>query len=1067
MEQSPLPFDTTKYDDLPMSAVIYEPVLDDNDLLLDYKIIYANESLMKDWKIYRPNEPCIGSCILKTNIMNEELLHLMEKHAKEETFSAFSYYISESDVHVHFQPMKNLPPPYVGYFLTNISEYEQKSSRIHFLRSIRQIENPAVLMRQNDDGTMETIFVSDEFAKMMECTTDEALKYMNGKGYILSTNPDDRLSVKRVLRRRISENGTKEITIRKITKKGNEIWCNVRYAFIDDFGEHYIYCTYIDVTTSRIYEQRLKISYTSMGDTFYRENKQTLGMFRVNLSRDVIEDMQGKDLFGTDSTIRPYSKVMWLRAMNYPLPHEQDRFIEVFDNDNLINNYLKGQNQITTSFFSRRKNGRLCYVNFSVMVTRHPISGDFIAFIAEQEGSVDKVKNSLLDKILARQFDMVAYLANGKYGVVVGDESLIEKGSIFPLSRNGDYDEYLKHRVIPVLDEDQRQTASEALSLTSIAANVKTDKPYIVNIACNINGEKYYKRFDFYNIDPEAAFYIILKSDTTEIQRKQIEQNTRLKEALAEAKQANIAKTAFLSRMSHEIRTPMNAIIGLDNIALHEENLSDTLKDHLNKIGSSAKYLLSLINDILDMSHIESGRMAIKNEEFLFSTFLEQIQTMVNSQCQESGLKFELIKRGDIKEYYIGDDMKLKQILINVLSNAVKFTKSGGTISFIVECTGQYDGQSSFKFIVKDTGIGIDKEYIPKIFDAFTQEDGTNTSSYGGSGLGLAITKNMVNLMNGTITVESEKGIGSTFTVNLTLKDSKRNEHVQLNDINPQDLHVLIVDDDPISCDHAKTVLSEIGIVSETCENGADAIEMVRLNHARREGYNLIIVDFRMPGMNGMEITQKIREIIGDEIAIIIITAYDWLEAEEAAEKAGADGFVSKPLSASTIMYEIQQVFHRKMAQHSTNTKLADLAGRRILIAEDMQVNAEIMMMLLEMREMQSEHAENGKIAVEMFTSHPAGYYDAILMDIRMPEMDGLEATRTIRASDHPDSKTIPIIAMTANAFDEDVQRSLQAGMNAHLAKPVEPESIYRTLEELIGRNINKINTAGGGQSIE
>ena len=394
---------------------------------------------------------------------------------------------------------------------------------------------------------------------------------------------------------------------------------------------------------------------------------------------------------------------------------------------------------------------------------------------------------------------------------------------------------------------------------------------------------------------------------------------------------------------------------------------------------------------------------------------------MVEGQCQDKGLNFKLDIIGDTEQFYIGDDTKLKQILINILGNSVKFTEVGGNITLTVECTGQYEGSS-------------------------------------GSGLGLAITKNIVEMMNGSITVESEKGVGSTFIVNLPLKNSKRKK-AEVGEINPQDLNVLVIDDDPVACDLAKTVLDEAGIASEVCGSGNKALELIELHHARREEYNLILVDLHMPIQNGIEVTRKIRRILGDGTTIIILTAYDIFEVEEEATAAGVDGFMAKPLSAANLLYEVQQIFARRSQTKSAEeTPLADLEGRRILVAEDMMVNAQIVMMLLEMRQMQGEHALNGKIVVDMFAKSKPDYYDAILMDVRMPEMDGLEAAAAIRALDHPNAKTIPIIAMTANAFDEDVQRSLQAGMNAHLSKPVEPEHMYRTLQELIGKDLASKN---------
>ena len=398
--------------------------------------------------------------------------------------------------------------------------------------------------------------------------------------------------------------------------------------------------------------------------------------------------------------------------------------------------------------------------------------------------------------------------------------------------------------------------------------------------------------------------------------RESMAKNEALAEALTVAEDASRAKTAFLSNMSHEIRTPMNAIIGLDTLALHDAGLSEQTRDYLEKIGASARHLLGLINDILDMSRIESGRVILHKEEFSLGAVLEEINTMVMSQCSDKGLHYECRVLSEMDDWYVGDATKLKEVLINILSNAIKFTEAPGSVTMTVRRTAQFEDQSTLCFRVQDTGIGMDQEFLPKIFDPFSQEDGSTKNKYGSTGLGMAITKNIVEMMNGTISVESEKGVGTAFTVFVTLKNSE----------------------------HEEATASASG---------------------------------------------------GDE-------------------------------------------------QRPT------LAGRRILLAEDIEINAEIMMDVLSMEEIEADHAENGRVAVEMFSASTPGSYSAILMDIRMPEMDGLEAAAAIRALDRPDAKKIPIIALTANAFDEDVQRSLQAGMNAHLSKPVEPDHLYRTLEDLI-----------------
>ena len=535
------------------------------------------------------------------------------------------------------------------------------------------------------------------------------------------------------------------------------------------------------------------------------------------------------------------------------------------------------------------------------------------------------------------------------------------------------------------------------------------------------------------------------------LQEKLIQQSHALSDALTAAEEANKAKTIFLSNMSHEIRTPMNAIIGLDNIALNDPEATPKIKDYLTKIRDSAHHLLDLINDILDMSRIESGRMTLKNEEFSFSDLIKSINTLFSGQCQEKGVDYQCHINGHIDDYYIGDNMKLRQVLINILGNAVKFTPSGGKVDVEVERIACLDDKSTLRFMIKDTGIGMSKDFLPHIFDAFAQEDSSTTNKYGSSGLGLAITKNIVELMNGNIQVESEKGKGTTFTVTVTLMNSKlsKTEDEDIK-INPQEMSVLIVDDDEIAGQHAKLVLEKIGIASDFVNSGKEAIEMVKLRQARRLPYNLILVDWKMPEIDGVETARQIRAIVGNESAIIILTAYRWDDVLDEALAAGIDSFIAKPLFASAFMEELQSALKKKRSVSKNNIQKADLKGRRILLAEDVEINAEIMVMVLETREMEVDLAKNGKIAVEMFESHPEGYYDAILMDMRMPEMDGLTATRAIRAMDRADSKVIPIIALTANAFDEDVQRSMQAGLNAHLSKPVEPDALYETLESLI-----------------
>ncbi len=913
------------------------------------------------------------------------------------------------------------------------------------------LDNNVLLLQLTGDGKYFPVWCSREFAEMMEGTAEEFIERELAEPDA-RIHPDDRAEVTYLFQHRVTRDGDNNLTIRQRTLKGHWLWVNVHYAFVEDGGIEYAYCNCFDVTKIKQSEQRAKVLYEGVRAELDNFADSTLVALRMNLTQDIIEECRGRERCEIDLSGMKISERFEQRVKYFPLERDQKIFREKFTAKKLLQNFAAGKNIQSAVLFSRRPNGRECFVNYSVTLRRDPETEDIIAFMTEQDYNNEVVSRIVLNKALADQYDMITYIVGGNYGVVIGDEENIPRGSIFPKKRTGSYEEYLNEQIKPALtgSETERQKFYTALTLERIESALAIHEPYEVNIHCFIDGEIFHKRFVFYLVNPESKFYILLKSDTTKIQRAQFAKNEQLRNALEIANQANVAKTAFLSSMSHEIRTPMNAIIGLDTIALREPGLPDKVREHLEKIGASACHLLGIINDILDMSRIESGRLLLKHEEFSFGGMLEQINTMVSSQCRDKGLNYDCAIRGHVNDFYIGDDMKLKQVLINILGNAIKFTNKGGSIFFQVEQVAQFEDKSTLRFVVKDTGIGIDKDYLSKIFEPFSQEDSGTSTSYGGTGLGMAITKNIVETMNGNISVKSEKGVGSEFTVNVTLRNSPKSfDSLKGKKINVQDLKVLIIDDDPIACEHAKLVLEEVGISADTCLSGNEAVEKVRLRQARHDLYNVLLIDLRMPDENGIDVTRRIRNIIGNESAIIILTSYSWDDVVEDAMAAGVDRFMAKPLFASTVVKE----FHQALEQKNLNEpqkKLAELEGRRILMAEDMPVNAEIMIMVLSMRGIIVEHAPNGQDAVDTFAKSPPNHFDAVLMDIRMPIMDGLKATETIRALDRPDAKKIPIIAMTANAFDEDVQRSLQAGMNAHLSKPVEPEHLFQTLSELI-----------------
>ena len=586
-----------------------------------------------------------------------------------------------------------------------------------------------------------------------------------------------------------------------------------------------------------------------------------------------------------------------------------------------------------------RKDGTVRWIeDYGHYTQTDNFGGLYYVFIADVTGQYDpKVRNDLKERLISEQVrteqqdKMITALASDYrsvyhvnldrdegvcYRSAPDDKDQSEEGKVFPYLERFTW--YANNSV----DENYREGFLKFIDPDNIRDSL-ADKPIIAyRYLVHRNGKDYYEMIRMAGVrhaadrDDHIVHAIGLGLTDIDVEmRDQMAKGHALREALVAAQEANRAKTAFLSSMSHEIRTPMNAIIGLNNLALQKKTLDPDTRQYLEKIGASASHLLDLINDILDMSRIESGNMILKNEAFSLRGILRQINDMVAAQCEEKGLKYACSISDEVTDDLVGDETKLKEILINILSNAIKFTDAPGDVDLIVDRTAVYEDQATIRFIIKDTGIGMDSSFVPKVFDTFTQEYNGRTNKYGSTGLGMAITKNIVDTMNGSISVSSEKNVGTEVTVIIPLRiGSERQEHV-----------------------------------------------------------------------NGR-----------------------------------------------------------------TTSGFAELDKKHILLAEDVIINAEIMKEILSVKGAIIDHAEHGRSALDMFEASDIGYYDAVLMDIRMPEMDGLEATQKIRSLNRKDSSKVPIIAMTANAFDEDVQRSLQAGMNAHLSKPVEPQRLYQTLGELI-----------------
>ena len=542
--------------------------------------------------------------------------------------------------------------------------------------------------------------------------------------------------------------------------------------------------------------------------------------------------------------------------------------------------------------------------------------------------------------------------------------------------------------------------------------------------------------------------YILVMSDRTA--DKQV--NQALSDAVAAAETANRAKSTFLSNMSHDIRTPMNAIIGFTTLALSNIDDKDRVKDYLAKTLASSNHLLSLINDVLDMSRIESGKIHLEEVEVNLSDVLHDLKTIVSGQIYAKQLELYMDAMDVTDEDVYCDKTRLNQILLNLLSNAIKFTPAGGTVSVRVrQLAGQVRGCGQYEFRIKDNGIGMSPEFAKKIFEPFERERTSTVSRIQGTGLGMAITKNIVDMMGGTIEVQTAQGKGSEFIIRVPLRVQA--EHRPVEKITElEGLKALVVDDDFNTCDSVTKMLVKVGMRAEWTLSGKEAVLRARQSIEMSDVYHAYLIDWRLPDMNGIEVTRQIRSL-HDDTPIIILTAYDWSDIEVEAKAAGVTAFCSKPMFLSDLRETLMSALGQKQtdaAQELLPPKDADFKGRQILLVEDNELNREIAQEILREYGFRVATAENGAVAVEKVSTAAPGSYDLVLMDVQMPVMDGYTATRQIRALENPALAGVPILAMTANAFDEDRRRAMESGMNGFLSKPIVIGDLVQELHKIL-----------------
>ncbi|MBQ3704494.1 MAG: response regulator [Oscillospiraceae bacterium] len=522
--------------------------------------------------------------------------------------------------------------------------------------------------------------------------------------------------------------------------------------------------------------------------------------------------------------------------------------------------------------------------------------------------------------------------------------------------------------------------------------------------------------------------------------------NKRLHAAAREAEAANKAKTDFLSTMSHDIRTPMNAIMGLTTLT--EKNLGDpeSVADNLRKIGLASNHLLTLINDILDISKVESGKLNLSPLTFSIVETAENLINISQPMIKEKNIDFSFRIDSMEKEYLYADQLRLNQIYINILSNAIKYTEPGGRVSVDMrEKESAVAGSVKLIYVVSDTGIGMSPEFMKKMYEPFSRQTDSRVNTIQGTGLGLAITKQMVELMNGTIECQSEQGKGTTFTITLDIPVADK----QLEEMRLDPIDVLIVDDDEVLLETAVDTLESLGVTVEKAKDGLSALGMIRHRKEAGNQYGVAILDWKMPGMDGVTTVRHIRTEIDANIPILLISSYDWSDIEDTAKEAGVNGFISKPLFRSKLYEKLNELLGKEAKSIEPEDDYSDLAGLNILIAEDNDINWEIISAMLSMFGITTERAENGQICVEKMIEAGKGKYALIFMDIQMPIMNGLEATKNIRALDDPWASSIPIIAMTADAFSENVAECMSVGMNGHIAKPIDMKLVIKEIRRI------------------
>ncbi|MDE7269692.1 MAG: response regulator [Acetatifactor sp.] len=723
-----------------------------------------------------------------------------------------------------------------------------------------------------------------------------------------------------------------------------------------------------------------------------------------------------------------------------------------------IRTLSKEGDSVSVEYRVRHKNGEILHVVGNIKLMQE--NGEMIYQRFLLDCTAQKLQEKKNER---RQMELLQALAIDYNKICFFD---LNTGLGFPLRNDGStahdsnsvfqekisLEDSMSEYVNKYVHEDDREELLQACSVEFLKKELAEKNQYYLNYRVSYEGEITYFQMKAVRAGTwdENRGVVLGFRNVDEETRNEMEQKSLLETALLQANRASKAKSVFLSNMSHDIRTPMNAIVGFTNLAISHIDRKEQVEEYLKKIMSSGNHLLSLINDILDMSHIESGKIHLDEKPCSLPDILHGLRNILQADIHKKQLELHMDTVDVLDETIYCDKLRLNQVLLNLLSNSVKYTPAGGVVSMrITEKAGAPTGYASYEFSIKDTGMGMSQEFLEHIFEPFEREQTATISGIQGTGLGMAITKNIVDMMNGTIAVKSEQGVGTEFTVLFTFRlDAEEKEAQEIPEL--KDCRALVVDDDFNTCDSVSYMLGQLGMRAEWTLSGKEAVLRTHQAVMRSDDYSVYIVDWLLPDLNGVEVTRRIRKETGQNVPVIVLTAYDWSDIEEEAKEAGVTAFCSKPLFLSELRNCLQSVLkadgasEEKVVQQTKESRKG-----RILLAEDIDLNQEIATAILGDAGFTTEVAGNGQIAVDMVKNSEPGYYELVLMDVQMPVMNGYEATAAIRSLENEALASIPIIAMTANAFEEDRQEALKCGMNGHIAKPIDIPKLLETLDSI------------------